>query len=108
MLLNSLLISTPSSAQTTSKQTVLSGRVVDTELHPLAGVSVWVPGTTFTTSTNADGAFVLEGLGAGSHALRFDLPAYLLTEITVSDTTRLPLIIKLPATRPAVRVKRRP
>ncbi|SNR94861.1 CarboxypepD_reg-like domain-containing protein [Hymenobacter mucosus] len=107
MLLNSLLISTPGSAQTTSKQTVLSGRVVDTELHPLAGVSVWVPGTTFTTSTNADGAFVLEGLGAGNHALRFDLTAHLLTEITVSDTTRLPLLIKLPATRPAVRVKRR-
>jgi iron complex outermembrane receptor protein len=93
-------------AQAPEPSRTLSGRVVNGGQQPLAGVSVLVQGTTLGTSTNAEGQFLLEGLPAGAHTLRFDLSGFLITDVAVSDTTRGPLQVRLLSTRPPVRPSR--
>ena len=45
---------------TTKSQTVVSGKVTDTDGQPLARVSVMVEGTEIHTVTNDDGMFTLK------------------------------------------------
>ncbi|MDF7814209.1 carboxypeptidase regulatory-like domain-containing protein [Hymenobacter sp. YC55] len=101
-----VLLSWPSHAQSAPPRTRWWGQVVTATGQPLAGVSVWVPGTTFSTSTNAEGQFLLPDLPPGAARLRFEAPTFLAVEVALRDTTRLPLQVRLHSTRPPLRARR--
>lgn len=62
------LLAAPSLATAPPGQ--LQGQVVEAGSRtPLAGASVWIAGTGIGTLTDAQGRFVLKGLGAGPHTL---------------------------------------
>ncbi|WP_167856255.1 carboxypeptidase regulatory-like domain-containing protein [Hymenobacter metallicola] len=95
-----------SQAQSAQPYPPLTGQVENAAHHPLAGVSVLVTGTAISTTTNAEGTFLLPLAGPGTYTLRFDYPAHLLTDVVVTDTTRLPLRVRLFSTRPPAHPRR--
>ena len=107
LALVSLLTALPGRAQSTPPGPQVWGQVVTVAGQPLAGVSVWVVGTTRSTSTNAQGQFLLAGLAPGPCRLRCELPTFLAVEVALSDTTRPPLRVRLHSTRPDPRPRRR-
>ena len=103
LLLGSLLTAGPGWAQSPPSASGVWGQVVTVGGQPLAGVSVWVPGTTRSTSTNAEGEFLLADLPPRVDRLRFELPTFLAVEVALRDTTRRPLRVQLHSTRPTPR-----
>jgi iron complex outermembrane receptor protein len=62
----------------------IEGQVREAEsAQPLAGATVLVVGTFRGTTTDAEGRYVLSGLPAGSHRLRFSFVGYASVEVTV-------------------------
>lgn len=102
-----VLFALPAPAQSTGAGPRWWGQVVTVTGQPLAGVSVWVPGTTRSTSTNAEGQFLLPDLPPGADRLRMELPTFLAVELILHDTTRLPLRVRLHSTRPPVHARPR-
>ena len=48
----------------------VAGTVTDADGNPLAGANVEVEGTTLGSSTNANGAYVIDGVTAGSYSVK--------------------------------------
>ena len=54
----------------------VAGTVTDADGNPLAGANVEVEGTTLGSSTNANGAYVIDGVTAGSYSVKASYIGY--------------------------------
>lgn len=62
----------------------LAGVVLDTVFVPVEGANVTIDGFNVVAITNADGAFLIEGLPLGSHFVRASHPDFHTNEVTAT------------------------
>lgn len=79
----------------------LTGLVRDLDGRPLSGVQVFIPALTQGSLTNADGRFLVPGVPAGQHELRFErlgyVPATEVVSVTAGESTVVNLTMEMRA-----------
>ena len=65
-----LILSFPLFAQS------VAGTVTDTDGNPLAGANIEMEGTTLGSATNANGAYVISGVTAGTYSVKASYIGY--------------------------------
>jgi TonB-linked SusC/RagA family outer membrane protein len=75
-------------------QKVVTGKVTDEDLNPLAGVSVLVQGTTLGTLTDADGTFSLS-IPASARTLSFSFIGMKSHDLEIGDRTSFDVVMSV-------------
>jgi TonB-linked SusC/RagA family outer membrane protein len=90
ILLLSLCIGSSAFAQTRT----VTGTVHDENSEPVAGASVFIPGTSHGTVTNIDGQFTLSGVPASQKTLQVSFLGYTSKNVDITDKNSIAVVLE--------------